>query len=329
MTDDQPPQKQHPFRFRTFFFRGLGIMLPTVLTIYLIILAYNVLARNIAEPINYGVREIVLVVSPWPPATDTDYLEATQYSDLSATLRSELQGQIEQWQDQGLNPEQRRVKQIEWMKLQPAWQHLARQQAVERWWSSYRVMGWQLLDLIGLVVAIVLVYFVGLLLGNYIGRSLYGRGERLIDRLPLVRNIYSSVKQVTDFFFGDQKQQMQFSRVVAVQYPRKGLWSVGLVTGDTMRLIQKEAGAPCLTVFVPSSPTPFTGYVITVPRTDTIDLPITIEDAIKFAVSGGVLVPPNQQIREGDFDYELVESDMSAKSITDENPKTQTRQNSE
>lgn len=326
MTDDQPPQQQHPFRFRMFFFRGLGIVLPTVLTIYLIILAYNVLARNIAEPINYGVREVVLLVSPWPPATNADYLEAAQSPDLSATLRSELQGQVEQWQSEGLNAEQRRVKQIEWMMLQPVWEYLARQQAVERWWGSYRVMGWQVLDLIGLVVAIVLVYFVGLLLGNYIGRSLYSRGERIIDRLPLVRNIYSSVKQVTDFFFGDQKQQMQFSRVVAVQYPRKGLWSVGLVTGDTMRLIQKEAGAPCLTVFVPSSPTPFTGYVITVPRTDTIDLPITIEDAIKFAVSGGVLVPPNQQISQGDFDYDAPDPELPKLPPTDTDWQNRARQ---
>ena len=114
-----------------------------------------------------------------------------------------------------------------------------------------------------------------------------------------------SCKQVTDFFFGDNsKERLQFSRVVAVQYPRKGIWSVGLVTGDTMRRIEQEAGGPCLTVFIPSSPTPFTGYVITVPRTDTMDLPISIEDAIKFAVSGGVVVPASQQIRPGDFNWE-------------------------
>lgn len=308
MTDPKTPQ-QHPFRFRVFFFRGLGIVLPTVLTIYLIILAYNVLARNIAEPINYGIRQVVLLVSPWPPATDEDYLQAAQSPEVTATMRSELQSQIEQLRSEGMTGELRTQQQIAWMKEQPQWQHSARQFAVARWWSSYRVFGWQVLDLIGLAVAIVLVYFIGLLLGNYIGRSLYSRGERIIDRLPLIRNIYSSVKQVTDFFFGDDREkQMQFSRVVAVQYPRKGLWSVGLVTGDTMRLIQQEAGSPCLTVFVPSSPTPFTGYVITVPRVDTIDLPITIEDAIKFAVSGGVLVPPSQQIVEGDFDYKTIES---------------------
>jgi len=87
--------------------------------------------------------------------------------------------------------------------------------------------------------------------------------------------------------------------VVAVQYPRKGLWSVGMVTGDTMSRIQEAAGEPCLTVFIASSPTPFTGYVITVPKGDTVDLPITVEDALKFAVSGGVVIPANQAIVDG------------------------------
>ena len=282
-------------------------MLPTVLTIYLIIFAYNILARNIAEPINYGVREVVMLVSPWPAATDDDYLQAKE--QLPASLRQQL-GNLElQWRIETQSPDERNQRELAWLKGQPEATLLARRIAVEQWWGSFRVLGWQVLDLIGLVVAIVLVYFIGLLLGNYIGRSLYARGEKLIDRLPLIRNIYSSVKQVTDFFFGDGKDKMQFSRVVAVQYPRKGLWSVGLVTGDTMRRIEQQVGVPCLTVFIPSSPTPFTGYVITVPVSDTIDLPITIEDAVKFAVSGGVLVPPNQQIREGDFDYAVGQED--------------------
>jgi uncharacterized membrane protein len=105
------------------------------------------------------------------------------------------------------------------------------------------------------------------------------------------------VKQVTDFIFaGNDDDKLKFNRVVAVEYPRKGLWSVGLVTGDTMQLIQDRAGQSCVTVFVPSSPTPFTGYVITVPKQDTIDLGITIEEALRFAISGGVIVPDSQRI---------------------------------
>ena len=96
-----------------------------------------------------------------------------------------------------------------------------------------------------------------------------------------------------------QSWKVSFNRVVAVEYPRKGLWSVGLVTGNTMQTIQREAEGSCLTVFIPSSPTPFTGYVITVPEKDTIDLSVTIEEALRFTVSGGVIVPDAQVIPEG------------------------------
>jgi uncharacterized membrane protein len=80
-----------------------------------------------------------------------------------------------------------------------------------------------------------------------------------------------------------------------VEYPRKGIWSVGFLTGDPLQSIQQKI-PDSVTIFIPSSPTPFTGYTITVPRKDTIDLPMTVEEAIRFAVSGGVLVPDHQAI---------------------------------
>ena len=171
-------------------------------------------------------------------------------------------------------------------------QRHVRKQKLGRWWREYSYA----LDLIGLVVAVLLIYIVGATLGSIIGRRLYARGEQLISKVPLIKQVYPSVKQVTEFLVGpsDEAEKMRFSRVVAVEYPRKGLWSVGLVTGSTMRMIQERAGTPSLTVFIPSSPTPFTGYVITVPKEDTIDLPVTIEEALRFSVSAGVIVPPSQ-----------------------------------
>ena len=143
-----------------------------------------------------------------------------------------------------------------------------------------------------------LIYTIGAVLGSLIGNRLYRRGELLLRKLPLIRQIYPSVKQVTDLFLGDNDKESKFSRVVAVEYPRKGLWSVGLVTGDTMRSIANQTSSECLTVFIPSSPTPFTGYVITVPKQDTIDLQITIEEALRFTISGGVIVPKTQQLTD-------------------------------
>ncbi len=90
--------------------------------------------------------------------------------------------------------------------------------------------------------------------------------------------------------------------MVAVQYPRKGIWSLGLVTGPGMRTLHQNLGGDLLTVFIPSSPTPVTGYTITVNRRDVIDLPISIDNALRFTVSGGVIMPMNQQRSRAEID---------------------------
>ena len=291
--------KQPPSNFRKFFVRGLAILLPSVLTIWILLAAYQFVQSRIAEPINQGVRELVLRTSPWPRA-DEDALN-DRLEELRDQFFETRGGRAWLAQDRatrqaaGLEPRPADAVEPEEVvvdRVQRAVVMELRRERLGQWWQSYFLV----MDLIGLVIAIILIYMAGLLLGSYIGRRLYQRGEEVLNRLPLVGRVYPAVKQVTDFVVGQEREMVSFNRVVAVQYPRKGLWSVGLVTGDTMRAIQSEVGTDCMTVFIPSSPTPFTGYVITVPKDEVIDLPITIEDAMKFAVSGGVLVPPNQKI---------------------------------
>ena len=108
-------------------------------------------------------------------------------------------------------------------------------------------------------------------------------------RIPLIRAIYSSVKQVTDFIL--KERSVEFSGVVAVEYPRKGVWSLGLTTGGPMKHVQQRVDTELVTVFIPSSPTPVTGYVIQVPRKDVFELNMTIDEGLKFTVSGGVIKP--------------------------------------
>ncbi len=298
MDGTQPHPKKHRSNFNRFFVRGLGIVLPTVLTIWLVVLAYGFVDSRIATPINAGVRTLAIHVSSWPKASEQDYAEASRNLPPALQTRWDvLDDDLRRARGDAYTRAVQANEMRNWLAQDPEGERLARRLAMRRLWGSVSIGNWQVLDLIGLVVAIVLIYIAGLLLGSFIGRRFYHRGEELINRVPLVRRVYPAMKQITDFFFNDKTDRAQFSRVVAVEYPRKGLWSVGLVTGTTMRLIQERAGSECLTVFVPSSPTPFTGYVITVPIHDTIDLPISIEDALKFAVSGGVLVPPNQQIK--------------------------------
>ena len=113
--------------------------------------------------------------------------------------------------------------------------------------------------------------------------------EGLLGRIPLIRALYPNVKQVTDFLLSERK--VEFSGVVAVQYPRVGIWSVGLRTGEPMPRVQRSAADPLVTVFIPSSPTPVTGYVIQVPTKDVIDLNLTIDEALRFTISAGVIQP--------------------------------------
>jgi len=138
-----------------------------------------------------------------------------------------------------------------------------------------------------------LLYLLGRFLAAGVGRIVVNNAERLIHRLPLVRNVYSSVKQVTDFVFSER--EIEFNRVVAVQYPRKGIWSVGFVTGESMLDIRSAANEPVLSVLMPTSPMPVTGFTVTVCKSETIDLDITIDQAIQFIVSCGVVVPLQQQ----------------------------------
>ncbi|MEM1109472.1 MAG: DUF502 domain-containing protein [Planctomycetota bacterium] len=302
MPSDKPhiPERSFGKDFKTFFLRGLAIVLPTALTIWLLVIAYQFVNQNIAGPINSGVRAAVIRFSDWPQPTDSDFVNI--YKDLSDARKQdweivELERVKKELQLTQLPPSIERAKRLEWQKSQDDIVFEARLYAFENKWDAVTVGGFVVLNLIGIVLAIVLIYIAGLIVTSFIGRRFYRMGEDLIARVPLIRSVYPAVKQVTDFFFSsDTDDQINFNRVVAVQYPRKGLWSVGLVTGDTMKLIEETAGQRCLTVFVPSSPTPFTGYVITVPKTDTIDLPISVEEALKFAVSGGVVIPQNQVI---------------------------------
>ena len=116
--------------------------------------------------------------------------------------------------------------------------------------------------------------------------------DRFVLHLPGVRAVYSAVKQVSDFIFSER--ELRVTRVVAVEFPRKGVWSIGFVTGESLSAIYDAAGEPVLTVLIPYSPLPVTGCTIAVRKSECIDLNITFDQACQFIVSCGVVVPPQQ-----------------------------------
>lgn len=148
-----------------------------------------------------------------------------------------------------------------------------------------------------IVVPVFILVFVMVLylLGKLFAAGIGGFIESVARRLPIVRSVYASVKKVTDFAFVEN--EVEFKRVVAIEFPRKGIWTVGLVTGEGMLDIAGAAHEPCLTVAVPGSPVPFTGNVVTVPKSAAHDLNITIDEALQFFISCGVVVP-TRELRE-------------------------------
>jgi uncharacterized membrane protein len=250
--------------FKRFFIRGLAVLLPSVLTLWLLVTAYQFVDRAIAEPVNSGVRAgIARLATKWDVLRER--FEPTE---------AELEAVYEQvYKESGAAPDR------------SALTYRARQQKVAAWWTARR---WYM-DLIGLAIAIIAVYIAGRLLGGFFGRQIYAQLERVITHLPLIKQVYPAMKQLTEFFFSENRS-MKFSRVVFIEYPRKGVWSLGFLTGGSI----PAAGAALsnvVTVFVPSSPTPFTGYTISLPRGEVIDTDIPVEEALKFIVSGGVIMP--------------------------------------
>jgi uncharacterized membrane protein len=141
----------------------------------------------------------------------------------------------------------------------------------------------------GVVVAIVIVFVTGLVAANFVGRKLFDIGDSLVDRIPLVSSIYSAVKQVMRTVLTDGGQS--FKRVLMVQYPRKGLWTLGFQTGVGVGEVQHRTERDVITVFIPTTPNPTSGFVILVPREDAVELEMSVEDGLKFVMSLGVVVP--------------------------------------
>ncbi|MHC4661854.1 MAG: DUF502 domain-containing protein [Planctomycetota bacterium] len=149
----------------------------------------------------------------------------------------------------------------------------------------------------GILIAIIGIFFIGVFAASFIGRTLWRIIERLITKIPVFRTIYPYAKQVTEFVFGES--QVDFSSVVAIEYPRKGIWQLGFVTGDGLMSLKEHTGKRMLNVFVPSAPTPVTGYVVFVPAEDVLALDITMEEVLPLIISGGVVVPEGELTPEG------------------------------
>ncbi len=280
--------------------RGLGVVLPPLLTIVVLIWAWSAIENRLLIPVEGGVRymmvwgfadirhsipeDAVVEVAVEAPGAKKrpgfTYQSVTYVAGptgrhyLPAHVVQEVDDHADAFGASSLPP---KTAAAYW----------------DRYYQLHYMPRWFVVPVF-LIVFISLLYFLGRAFTGGIGRWFVSTFDATILRIPIVNKVYGSVKQITDFAFDDR--QIEFNRVVAIQYPREGIWSLGFVTGNGMREIAEAAGEPMLSVLMPTSPMPMTGFTVTVRRSEAIDLELTIDEAIQFVVSCGVVVPPQQRV---------------------------------
>jgi uncharacterized membrane protein len=144
---------------------------------------------------------------------------------------------------------------------------------------------------IGVVLMIVILTIIGAIAAGYVGKLLLRLSDRLLNRMPVIRTIYGVAKQIVETV-GSNKS-VAFREVVLIEYPRKGIWTIGFLTGRSVEQIGEAAGQSALAnVFVPTTPNPTSGFLLFLPESDIKRLPISVEDGIKLVISAGVVLPP-------------------------------------
>lgn len=142
---------------------------------------------------------------------------------------------------------------------------------------------------IGVVLSLVLLLITGILATNFLGQRLVGWGESILARIPLVRSIYSAVKQVIHALLSTNSQA--FRKVLLIQYPREGLWTIAFQTGETSSEMNQKANDEMVSLFVPTTPNPTSGFLMMLPKRDVIEIDMTIDEALKYIISLGVMQP--------------------------------------
>jgi uncharacterized membrane protein len=146
---------------------------------------------------------------------------------------------------------------------------------------------------LGIIALLIFIFLIGLLTANFVGKKLLDLWERLLKKVPVVSSIYSALKQIVDSF--SMQGSGNFSRVVLIEYPRKGVHTIGFVTGTSKGEVQDKTKGKVLNVFVPTTPNPTAGFLLLVPEADVISLDMKVEDGMKMIISCGIITPPEKK----------------------------------
>jgi uncharacterized membrane protein len=312
-----PAKKATPTQF---FLKGLAIVLPPILTLVILVWIGQIVYGYVVSPVTTGVRFVVAEIIDKSRPTSEFVSEPTfpplKYVGSDYRLPPEVAqryaNEVEASGRNRNNPEwlqkladeaylqfgERSVPYADFAevasRLRPAdWPATVTGLYMELVTIRYfKSLG--SLSALATALTIIGLYFLGRFVTARMGQWLVSRFETLVlARVPIISSVYSSVKQVTDFFFSERP--VAYNRVVAVEFPRRGIWTIGFAMGESLMELTLAAGEPMVSIMVPAAPMPMTGWVVTVPKSAIIDLNMTLDQAFQYFLSCGVLVPEHQR----------------------------------
>ena len=316
-----PPKKATATQF---FLKGLAIVLPPILTLVILVWIGQMIYGYVVSPVTTGVRFVIAEVvdksrptAELVPATGLPPLEycGKDYRIPEGTAQ-EIHAQAEAARrkasppsgqkpvEPALTAEMADYAYVPFGERSVPYRDFAEVAARMRpndWPATATGLYMELvtiryfkslgsLSALATALSIVALYFLGRFVTARMGQWVVSRFETLVlARVPIISSVYSSVKQVTDFFFSERP--IAYNRVVAVEFPRRGVWTIGFAMGESLVEMTLAAGEQMISVMIPAAPMPMTGWVVSVPKSAIIDLNITLEQAFQYYLSCGVLVP--------------------------------------
>lgn len=294
-------QKREKKKQKNFFVRGLVVLLPTVLTIFIFATVVQFVNTYLTKPINATILTVLdSNAVGWQALGMMDVdPRAKTFVDLES-LPTSLQDRIGVGRELGTIDAPEALAAIE--------NHREERYTFVRDFGSLAIDRAKLRDAIpvprwvGLFIAATIVLFLGYLASGFLGRSLITGFDKALTRIPLVRSVYPYTKQLVDFFLSDN--ELEFDTVVAAPYPSEGVWAIGFVTGGGLKTVHEELDGTYLSVFIPTSPMPMTGFTVFLPAEKLIPLDISVDEALRVTVSAGVLVPESERVTDFDEAHE-------------------------
>jgi uncharacterized membrane protein len=288
-----PLEPKKPNEFAAFFFRGIVTLLPVVLTVVIFGLLFQMVNRYVTGPINaaiywslernavgwgalgsfgidplsseYLATDLLPVDLQTLATTSPEGFNDPRFRDALVVHRHDHLGFFRDLEDLAIRAD--RLRDAVKARVHP---------------------------LIGVLLSVLLVLWLGWLVGGFVGRRLMQHVDRTMTLIPVVKSVYPYSKQLVEFFF--EKKKIEFDTVVAVPYPSEGLWALAFVTNGSMRTLDEHSGKELVCVFLPTSPMPMTGYTLFVDIERVIPLSITIDEAVRIVMTGGVLIPPQERV---------------------------------